>query len=472
MMDPSNHSLADGLEAIHQNGIHEEAFNSGKGGVVSNDINPNVAEITDALALNGDFENVVKLDDTATNDSCMGEIKEGSIDNVKSINVTISKEEEVKITIQTKQSRASKGPIKNKNVKPPSPKVIYASGPKKNKDGKDEEAPSGAPNGSLALNNRSRQPIKSRSFNEKQTQVSNESGKSDAAPAEAPMDKKIPKLSRKEPVDEVQGEEESSFTIAEDTKPRRAGALPNYGFSFKCDERAEKRKEFYTKLEEKIHAKEVEKSNLQAKTKETQEAEIKMLRKSLNFKATPMPSFYQEPPPPKVELKKIPTTRAKSPKLGRKKSSSNSEAEGNTGSSSRQGRLSLDEKASQSNFAKVASPVHQKKPQRKSLPPRLQSERTSSSNSKIAGTSAKPKAINERKTIPSVPNKDSTMSNATGEENSTVFSETGEAAPHMEELNALLSDMPSEVVPPVNGDTVVEEQPQLASVQGPIASEH
>ncbi|KAK4763835.1 hypothetical protein SAY87_013273 [Trapa incisa] len=63
-------------------------------------------------------------------------------------------------------------------------------------------------------------------------------------------------------------------------------------FRFKSEERAERRKEFYMKLEEKMHTKGAEINQIQERVQKKTEVEIKQFRKSLNFKANPMPSFY------------------------------------------------------------------------------------------------------------------------------------------------------------------------------------
>ncbi|XP_050271951.1 protein WVD2-like 5 isoform X4 [Quercus robur] len=187
----------------------------------------------------------------------------------------------------------------------------------------------------------------------------------------------LPELSTSEP-------ECLGSPAVESTKPERVGRLPSYGFRFKCDERAQKRKEFLSKIEEKIHAKEAERTTLQEKSKESQNAEIKMLRKSLTFKASPMPSFYNEPAPPKVEFKRIPPTRARSPKLGRGKGSSAASSEGTGSHSTQSGRLSLDEKITRNYASKESSG---KKPLRKSLP-KLPSEKNKLSNSRENMTSS------------------------------------------------------------------------------------
>ncbi|ESQ32311.1 hypothetical protein EUTSA_v10005603mg, partial [Eutrema salsugineum] len=100
---------------------------------------------------------------------------------------------------------------------------------------------------------------------------------------------------------------------------------------FRSAQRAEKRKEYYQKLEEKHQALEAERNELEKRQKEEQEAALKQLRKNLKFKANPVPNFYYQGPPVKPELKKFPLTRPKSPKLNMSRRKSCSDAVSSSG---------------------------------------------------------------------------------------------------------------------------------------------
>lgn len=438
---------ANGLEAPHQNGVHASPPATGDEVVVLEKVNGDIDSAAETAVKNESSENIVVIDESGQVNSSTEEVGEGSYDLTKNNGSVVYEEPGAKDANQSKHSKP-KGPGKSKIEKPPGPKQDATTWGKKSKDGKDADLDQTNSNGSLASNSRTKQPLKCRSFNERDRQPhsSRQAVKSGAAPSvmnvmpsEGVAEKTKLKPLKKGPCSKVDEDEQSLSPTEGDAKPHRVGTLPTYDFSFRCDERAEKRREFYSKLEQKIHEKEVEKNTLQAKSQESQEAEIKMLRKSLTFKATPMPSFYQEPAPPKVELKKIPPTRAKSPKLGRKKSPSAVYSEENSSRSSRPGRLSLDVKVSQNHSAKGVSTVNAKKPVRKSLPNKLPSESTTLSDAKNEA----PAHAQEEQVVPTT--------------------ESTNSQPK-------LDDVP--VVEEQGQSVLVQEQAPHNQVQEPIALEH
>lgn len=419
LMDTDNDApLSLNVEAC-ENGVLQQLQPSGEELAAHNSEgvpngSPTIEEVQQNLQ-----SSVISKEDEAVETS-VEEVGEKSIVPPYSNGSASSKESKVKNSADHQNDKPQKASGKLKNGKPSSSGNPVISGAKKDKDGKPKGTmPSkslakqptalGAKGNSVTERNTKHVPSSLKSNNHSK-QTDKTSSPSGPQPEDLKEKTKVKLPLKKDIPSKVESTDKSIVSpTSEDARSRRANALPSYGFSFKCNERAEKRKEFYSKLEEKIHAKEMEQNNIQAKTKESQEAEIKMFRKSLTFKATPMPTFYQEPPPPKVELKKIPPTRAKSPKLGRKKVSSN--------------RLSLDQKVSLEDTPPSKDPSlasANKRTQRKSLP-KLPSQNTNLS-SRETKKSPHSKAVSSKETenAASLPNnsvpEDSAASNTKEEE--------------------------------------------------------
>ncbi|XP_038885181.1 protein WVD2-like 7 isoform X2 [Benincasa hispida] len=92
-------------------------------------------------------------------------------------------------------------------------------------------------------------------------------------------------------------------------------------FSFRSEERVAKRREFFQKLEEKANSKEMEQKQLQARCQERKKNDISKLSQSRNFEAKANQD-NQGSKSTTDHIKKIPVTRPRSPKLGRKSASS------------------------------------------------------------------------------------------------------------------------------------------------------
>ncbi|PWA82884.1 TPX2 domain-containing protein [Artemisia annua] len=105
-----------------------------------------------------------------------------------------------------------------------------------------------------------------------------------------------------------------SETSSPCTKKPRSSTVPS-SFSFRSDERAAKRKEFFQKLEEKANTNDTKKIQLQPKLKEKPRSDNKKLRWSTTLDAKPC---TRETKTPINSMQKVTPIKPCSPKLGRK----------------------------------------------------------------------------------------------------------------------------------------------------------
>ncbi|KAM5566663.1 hypothetical protein ABKV19_015015 [Rosa sericea] len=126
-----------------------------------------------------------------------------------------------------------------------------------------------------------------KTFQNSVNQLKSSNEEKPSAPMQLPTKSKEPKVSTPMPLPKDNG---GSLKTSYQDK-RNAKAAPS-SFGLRSEERAEKRKELTNKLT-KPNARDAERAHFQPKSKEQKEAEIKKLRQSLKFKATPTPDSYR-----------------------------------------------------------------------------------------------------------------------------------------------------------------------------------
>ncbi|GAB4827219.1 hypothetical protein Ancab_034108 [Ancistrocladus abbreviatus] len=266
VMDGDHIIAAPEAEEGDQNGVHSEHPSQGEGVDALKVVSGILNSAAEGSNPNVSLETLDGKNNSGIMEASTSDVVGNSNRRDTSYGLTAYEEVESKELMQSKNCKPQTGQFKSKGEKPSSSKNAAAALIKKTNLGKDVKTSS---NG--ALSSKSAKPTPA-TINAQKSKLpaKSETASSTHNVVQSDCTTEKPKLKalRKDPPNKTEGELDSTSSLAaRDAKPHRVGKLPSYSFSFRCGERAERRREFYTKLEEKIHAKEVEKIDQQAKSK-------------------------------------------------------------------------------------------------------------------------------------------------------------------------------------------------------------